>query len=1679
MSSSYESESYLASSDPSSTSDSYSSKKSEYSRSETDSAKILAEEKQKQQEIEEEKQVAEDPKPVHSAKEEDPKPEEKKEKIESPKEEPKKVEEKKPEPPAKKEEPKEEEKKPEPEKPKEAPKKEEKPQQPKKEEPKPAAQPAPQNIPENSTYVPPVDYTVGDELEFTMPLINVTEIKPTTCETDKWTLDSKISAYAQKNFSEKIILGIENKENIFATPTTVDYYNLPSFQKSQTVKFYRENYQDMKVAQPTDQTRENTASRDIIYQTELPAVENPTENTDINLFLAEQYFSVSGKPDNVIPLPEIVEPKRSDLSFLQIEIESFTTSISKPVEPITMGAYLFKSGRVISDRWNFSTEEYLQLYKSNGIDFKSRTKAAFELGDMKFLKLNEKIKSEEEYLIIEFFRPLLVDNGNLVNKYYLNPSESNKSKAMDCIKTSFPRTKHITTTFAYTFVSVKDLLAKPSLTIQAPIICNGPPLKLGLSKFLEKPKLVKSGVLPFKLTLKAQKTTAPTIRKLQDDGYEVVSSLIANANTLAFHFRNQLTFGVRETAFKPPKGIKARNVFARITMVPGKENDKKPIKLLHSNIDGKYVDSVVTEAVYHNESPEFGDTFVCDLPNPLPKELGFNVEFYHGVAQASDIPMTQIGRAYVKVYDEKGLFTQRKVTAPIQYVNHPTPKEVDPKNCMTFFMVPRSHFLSEHPDLQHFFNVAHKYVSLDPDALQKVDKMTINEYFVPILENVTYLASYQPKRAIHCFLILANKIDRAVEKGEGEKRFSWYAKTASFRSNEFLSEMLHVSLMSGYNAYLENMAVPDAEKVPEDGAIIRLIFDLIVKSIMLTKDRKFMNAFEEFAAGWAKYSYKLTTEKADNRNKHFVTFVHKLFDIGAPSAVYEAIKAFFDNMPKNENSSGIFMNFLNQVLTPKVFYSLSVYHDGFVNVICDVMKRATAESEKAIYQTVFRTLVFCVDGHKKSMKTDLADSYAARLNDLTPLGSFPCARSDEISAIIIWFSLVLTYISKEAFLAAFKKYDHEAFFKSVNFILTKVRYTGKDPKCTDKKVIRQKELAYAIHFGVLWILELMGDFQDEKDLVLVTDLYYHMFCANKNIDIIKPLIKQFTKLVEKNTEFMMYRCQPAFPRFVAKILTLNPIAPDESYAFLVMLFTEDEKVSEKFSKKGKNNNRSMAICFRALGAITPQQRAQLKIPNDRTPLMKPLYQGFNNIIEAEKRLVTETVDEIHAELIYTKVFNLISSPDAALCELNELAAFFNQKGKYEEEIQALLLQAAIILEYSTLLGKMKFIWDPDLRYHPGQVFNKLCPAANVANCPMRLIEDPPNVPSFCDSSIFSERSFTDILHTILQKCQAVELYEIGYALIDVFWPLLEHHRMFGALCTFFRTQRDICQKIEEYPQDVIRNFGKYYYVTFINKIFGTDSGLSYIFKETNESTVESFGKRLVECFEKVHGEGRVEIIQQNGRIDPRTLPGDKGFIQIQEVNPHFTRKEMAERLSEFERQHDIEKFAQDEIFTKGVEIEDAQYSDWWIRRQIFKMTRPLPSCYLRTVVLKKDVDEVEYPPIRVAYRNLTKLVAEMRNAIEVNDCAVLQERMKRSMLDTEYQTPLKIAKIFLLEKNPQEAKYNKKLSAAEAEFLQVTKKGLLVHAEWCKQYPSFVPVQNELESSYQIISDLITKIIQE
>lgn len=66
--------------------------------------------------------------------------------------------------------------------------------------------------------------------------------------------------------------------------------------------------------------------------------------------------------------------------------------------------------------------------------------------------------------------------------------------------------------------------------------------------------------------------------------------------------------------------------------------------------------------------------------------------------------------------------------------------------------------------------------------------------------------------------------------------------------------------------------------------------------------------------------------------------------------------------------------------------------------------------------------------------------------------------------------------------------------------------------------------------------------------------------------------------------------------------------------------------------------------------------------------------------------------------------------------------------------------------------------------------------------------------------------------------------------------------------------------------------------------------------------------RLEKIFADYVGADRLELIKDSKPVDRRKLQPNKAYIQVTSVKPYFTAAELAERRTDFERNHNVSRF---------------------------------------------------------------------------------------------------------------------------------------------------------------------------
>lgn len=98
-------------------------------------------------------------------------------------------------------------------------------------------------------------------------------------------------------------------------------------------------------------------------------------------------------------------------------------------------------------------------------------------------------------------------------------------------------------------------------------------------------------------------------------------------------------------------------------------------------------------------------------------------------------------------------------------------------------------------------------------------------------------------------------------------------------------------------------------------------------------------------------------------------------------------------------------------------------------------------------------------------------------------------------------------------------------------------------------------------------------------------------------------------------------------------------------------------------------------------------------------------------------------------------------------------------------------------------------------------------------------------------------------------------------------------------------------------------------------LFEEEDGKEYIYKEPKLTGLSEISLRLVKLYGEKFGTENVKIIQDSDKVNAKELDPKYAHIQVTYVKPYFDDKELTERKTEFERNHNISRFVFEAPYT--------------------------------------------------------------------------------------------------------------------------------------------------------------------
>merc|ERR1719412_997513 len=280
--------------------------------------------------------------------------------------------------------------------------------------------------------------------------------------------------------------------------------------------------------------------------------------------------------------------------------------------------------------------------------------------------------------------------------------------------------------------------------------------------------------------------------------------------------------------------------------------------------------------------------------------------------------------------------------------------------------------------------------------------------------------------------------------------------------------------------------------------------------------------------------------------------------------------------------------------------------------------------------------------------------------------------------------------------------------------------------------------------------------------------------------------------------------------------------------------------------------------------------------------------------------------EMHMDLMYRIAKGYQTSPDLRLTWLENRANKHREQGNHAEAGMCKIHSAALVSEYLHMLE--------DRKYMPnGAVtFSKLTPNALEESAVSDDVVSP-DEEGICTGKNFTENGLIDFLEQAGEEFNQAGMYEAVNEVYKAVIPIAEASRDFKKLTEIHKSLYKAFEKIENLQGK--RVFGTYFRVGFYGQRFGDLDGEEFVYKEPMLTKLPEIKCRLESFYSNKYGAENLIIITDSKQVELSKLNPDKAYIQITFAEPYFDNYELRDRVTAYERNHNICRFIYSTPFT--------------------------------------------------------------------------------------------------------------------------------------------------------------------
>jgi hypothetical protein len=254
----------------------------------------------------------------------------------------------------------------------------------------------------------------------------------------------------------------------------------------------------------------------------------------------------------------------------------------------------------------------------------------------------------------------------------------------------------------------------------------------------------------------------------------------------------------------------------------------------------------------------------------------------------------------------------------------------------------------------------------------------------------------------------------------------------------------------------------------------------------------------------------------------------------------------------------------------------------------------------------------------------------------------------------------------------------------------------------------------------------------------------------------------------------------------------------------------------------------------------------------------------------------------------------------------------------------------------------------------------------------------------------------------MSTCRQAQLWELSMKLHALLRPLAEERHLWAVLRMQYANGAVACDSILTLELSSDLTTRRCYRVQFqdegcfIYLVRGTMNLWEMVRKVEERGAVLANGRPIV-------------VVNEGKELDPANFEPNKYYIHVKDVQPYFTEEERKLRTA-LERNHNVNKFYFDVAFRKSREY---SIVDCWLERTIFVLPHAIPYLNSRVKIPSENIQKLEYRPIEVGCQFLQQTADRLKDAMNRNDRAALQQLLQGALLVQVSEGTIGIAEAFL------------------------------------------------------------------